>query len=138
MTEPKYQEYFNKRIDEIQAKMATNDCIKELQEKIVQQNFEIHALEAKVAMLESYIAHMKNRNDEQEQYNRHGIATPRQGQIETDKQCLKKLSVLKELKVNISDEVIDQAHWIGKPKVKNGINIHTAIVRFITWRHRTA
>ncbi len=145
MTIPKYQEYFDKRFDEIQAKMATKDCIKELHETIVKQNSKIDALEAKVAMLESYIAHMENGIDEQEQYNRRlclridGIATPRQGQIETGEQCLKKVkSVFKELKVNIPDEVIDRAHRIGKPKVKNGIDIHTMIVRFTTWRHRTA
>ena len=111
----------------------------------LQQNSKIDALEAKVAMMESYIAHMENGIDEQEQYNRRlclridGIVPPKQGQSETGDQCLKKVnSVFKELKVAIPDEVIDRAHRIGKPKVKNGINIHTMIVRFTTWRHRTA
>lgn len=144
MTVPKYQEYFDKRFDEIQAKMATKDCIKDLHDTIVQQNSKIDALEAKVAMMESYIAHMENGIDEQEQYNRRlclridGIAPPKQGQSETGDQCLKKVkSMFKELKVAIPDEVIDRAHRIGNPKVKNGINIHTMIVRFTTWRHRT-
>ena len=145
MTVPKYQEYFDKRFDEIQAKMATKDSIKDLHDTIVQQNSKIDALEAKVEMMESYIAHMENGIDEQEQYNRRlclridGIVPPKQGQSETGDQCLKKVkSMFKELKVAISDEVIYRAHRIGKPKVKNGINIHTMIVRFTTWRHRTA
>ena len=51
---------------------------------------------------------------------------------------LKKVkSVFKELKVTIPDAAIDRAHRIGKPKVKNGINTHTMIIRFTTWRHRT-
>ena len=124
--------------------MATKDCIKDLHDTIVQQNAKIDALEAKVAILESYIAHMQNGIDEQEQYNRRlclridGITPPKQGQSETGDQCLKKVkSVFKELKVTIPDAAIDRAHRIGKPKVKNGINIHTMIIRFTTWRHRT-
>ena len=145
MTVPKYQEYFDKKFDEIQDKMATKNCIKDLHHIIVQQNSKIDALEAKVAMMESYIAHKENGIDEQEQYNRRlclridGIVPPKQGQSETSDQCLKKVrSVFKELEVVIPDEVIDRAHRIGKPKVKNGISIHTMIIRFTTWRHRTA
>ena len=125
--------------------MATKDCIKDLHDTIVQQNAKIDALEAKVTMMESFIAHMENGIDEQEQYNRRlclridGITPPKQGQNETGDQCLKKVkSVFKELKVAIPDKVIDRAHWIGKPKAKNGINIHTIIIRFTTWGHRTA
>ncbi len=40
--------------------------------------------------------------------------------------------------MNIPDEVIDWAHRIGKPKVKNGMNIHTMIIRFTMWLHRTS
>ena len=57
----------------------------------------------------------------------------------TGEQCLKKVkAVFNELKVNIPDEVLDRAHRIGQAKVVAGKRVRQMIVRFTTWRHRTA
>ena len=40
--------------------------------------------------------------------------------------------------MDVPENVIDRAHRIGKPTVKNGKQVHTMIVRFTTWRHRTS
>ncbi len=59
MTVPKCQEYIDKRFDEIQAKMATKDCITELHETIVEQNSKIDALEAKIETVEQCLEKVK-------------------------------------------------------------------------------
>ena len=42
-----------------------------------------------------------------------------------------------KLNVNVPEDVIDKANRIVRPKVINGKKVHTIIVRFTTWRHRT-
>ena len=80
--------------------------------------------------------------DDQEQYNRRLCLQIDGIEMEDDEsgdKCLKKVeSVLKEVKVSVPDNVIDIARRIGQPKVVQGKRIHTIIVRFTTWRYRTA
>ena len=46
--------------------------------------------------------------------------------------------IFKELNVSVPDTVIDRAHRIGKTKEYRGKRYRQIIVRFTTWRHRTA
>ena len=47
-------------------------------------------------------------------------------------------AVFNELKLNIPDAVIDRTHGIGQAKIVAGKRTRQMIVRFTTWRHRTA
>lgn len=122
--------------------MATKDCIQGLHDIITKQNEKIEVLESRIAMMERYVSHLEQGVDDQEQYNRRLCLRIDGIEIEEDEsgeKCLKKVkSVFKELKVSVPDNVIDRAHRIGRPKVVKGKRIHTMIVRFTTWRHRTA
>ena len=138
----KYQEYFDMQFAEMKKIMATKDCIKGLQDVIMKQNDKIDVLESRIAVMERYISKLEKGVDDQEQYNRRlclridGIDME---ENETGEICLKKVKlVFKELKVSVPDTVIDRAHRIGQPKVVKGKKVHTMIVRFTTWRHRTA
>ena len=46
-------------------------------------------------------------------------------------------TVIKDLGVSIPESCIDRAHRIGKPFKRKGTIVHTVIVKFTTWRHRT-
>ena len=63
----KYQEYFNVKFAEIEAKMATKACIEKLHGTIKLQSEKIEILEAKVAMMESLVNHLTDRAEVQEQ-----------------------------------------------------------------------
>ena len=144
MTKKQDKEYFEVKFAEIKKSMATKDCIQSLHETIKNQNERIEVLESKMAIMERYIKQLEDGVDDQEQYNRRlclridGIPVS-ENETESGDQCLKKVkAVLEKLNVNVPEEVIDRAHRIGRPKVFNGRKIHTMIVRFTTWRHRTA
>ncbi|MCP4484349.1 MAG: hypothetical protein GY823_07315 [Flavobacteriaceae bacterium] len=122
--------------------MATKDCIQGLQNIIVKQNEKIEVLESRLAVMEKYVLQLENGLDDQEQYNRRlclridGIESE---ENESAEKCFTKVnSVFQELNVNVPDNVIDRAHRIGRPKIANGKRVQTMIVRFTTWRHRTA
>jgi len=121
-----------------------------LRQEVSLKNEKIEILESKLSILESAINVLKKSsheslkaNDDNEQYNRrlclriNGISVDEK---ESSEESLKKVkSVFTELDVNIPDECVDRAHRIGIPtKDKNGVKQHTMIVRFTTWRHRTA
>ena len=111
-------------------------------------------LESSVAMLKQQVKTSKKnmvenslRAEQNEQYSRRtclridNIPLPTDQSRETEEDCLNKVKeVIKTLKVDIPDVVIDRAHRIGrkpKPLVKWGMN-QSMIVKFTTWRHRTA
>lgn len=136
------QEYFDVKFAELIKTMATKECIQTLHETIKNQNERIEILESKMTLMEKYITYLEKGVDDQEQYNRRlclridGIATEER---ESGEKCLAKVkAVFAKLDVDVPENVIDRAHRIGKPKVVKGKNVHTMIVRFTTWRHRTA
>ena len=138
----KYQEYFDTKFAELEKTMATKDCIQGLHDIITKQNEKIDILESRIAIMERYVSQLEKGVDDQEQYNRRLCLRIDGIEMEDDEsgeKCLKKVkSVFNELKVSVPDNVIDRAHRIGRPKVVKGKRIHTMIVRFTTWRHRTA
>ena len=122
----KYQEYFNVKFAEIEAKMATKACIEKLHGTIKLQSEKIEILEAKVAMMESLVNHLTDRAEEQEQYSRRlcirieGIEESRSKKESGEESLEKVMKVLQDLKVAVPDCCIDRAHRIGKSKSVNG------------------
>ncbi len=136
LCEDRFQKLLDEKLDKIEKSMATKDCIKQLSDKINQQNERIDILEAKVAVMESYIRNLEQSVDDQEQYHRRlclridGIPAAEKDKSESGEQCLEKVKqMFKKLNINVPDNVIDRAHRIG--------NRRQMIVRFTTWRHRT-
>ena len=129
----------------MEEKLASKACIQQLHDATEGQSERIEILESKVVIMENYIARLENSMDDQEQYQRRlclridGIPPVAQGKEESREQCLKKVkAVFNELKVNIPDAVIDRAYRIGQVKTVAGKRTRQMIVRFTTWRHRTA
>ncbi len=46
--------------------------------------------------------------------------------------------IFEEIEVDVPDEGIDRAHRIGKKYIKNGRQEQAMIVKFTSWRYRTA
>ena len=65
---------------------------------------------------------------------------PTSGESETSEEVLGKVqTIFKEMNLDIPDAVIDRARRIGSPtKSDDGKVTQQVIVRFTTWRHRTA
>ena len=123
--------------------MATKECIDSLRQTVVAQNEKIQELEAKIVLMEKYIARTEKlergykeinelkdrveslelRFDDNEQYHRrlclrfNGIEMDKD-KDESGESCLEKIKKLlkNELKVDIPDVVIDRAHRIGPMK----------------------
>ena len=139
------QSYFDEKFEKLEEKLASKACIQQLHETIKGQSEKIEILETKVAIMENVIARLEKHVDNQEQYQRRlclridGIPPVAQGKEESGEQCLKKVkAVFDELNVEIPDAVIDRAHRIGQARVVAGKRTRQMIVRFTTWRHRTA
>ena len=126
--------------------------IEEQEDKIVrlestsnEQEERITILEAQNTVLESHVSHLLSAQEEQEQYSRRlclridGMEVPKKGQNETSEHCLEKVKqIIEEIGVDVPGSVIDRAHRIGPTKKKDGKTTQQIIVRFTTWRHRTA
>ena len=142
-------------------RLATKDDILRLKEevtlllteKITDQEKQISVLKERIdelegsnAVLESHVAHLRNSQENQEQYSRRlclridGIELPSKDTKESGEVVLEKVKeVFNELEVDIPDAVIDRAHRIGPITAgKNGKSKQQVIVRLTTWRHRTA
>ena len=53
LCEDRFQQLLDEKLDKLHESMATKDCIKQLSDKINQQNEKIDILEAKVAVMEN-------------------------------------------------------------------------------------
>ena len=152
----KDKESIMEHLDRKLASLATKECINQLkniieeqnrhikkhEERINKQEEKITVLESTISVLQTGISRLSKSNEETEQYGRRlclridGIdSTP----DETAEVCLEKCKkIFRTLEVDVPDTVLDRAHRIGKPKYKDGIKQQTMMVRFTTWRHRTA
>ena len=153
-----------KLLDKRLTDLATKTCISGLKELIVKQadmikkqaeeisklkeeaashSNRIDILESQVSVFQNTINVLKRNNDDSEQYSRrlclriNGIE-PAVNEKASD--CLNKVKrVIKELGVVVPDQCIDRAHRIGNDYTdKSGKSQRGMIVRFTTWRHRTA
>ena len=156
---------FDEKLADLKKDLATKDCILALHETIQDQHNKIQELEAKVVLLEKYIdrievnegriqeheeriAKLELCGDEAEQYQRrlclriYGVELKDESDGESGEKCLKNVKKMfkQDLKVDIPDLAIDRAHRIGSvvedPSTKK--RYRPIIVRFTTWRHRTA
>ena len=88
LCEDRFKQLLDEKRDKLHKTMATKDCIKQLSDKIHQQNERIDILEAKVAVMEKYIRKLEQNVDDQEQYHRRlclridGIPAAGQGKSE--------------------------------------------------------
>ena len=162
-------EKLDKKLSTLKEDLATKTCIESLRETIIEQNTKIETLEAKVVLLESYIKcierneeltkrhedslesneerieQLELKADDMEQYQRRlclRINGVEQEADESGSKCLQKVKKIfkEDLKVDISDSVIDRAHRIGKERedTETSKKHRAIIVRFTTWRHKTA
>ena len=145
VTEEWFENILDKKLSELKKDVATKACIESLQATILAQERRIAMLEANAIIMQKYMDRLERGRDEIEQYQRrlclriNGIELERGGTNESGEKCLEKVKkVFKELNVDVPDLVLDRAHRIGKFTEKNGKRYRPMIVRFTTWRHRTA
>ena len=136
--------FMKEKFNELEEKVATKACIKNLLHRSNEQKQTINEMNEKIAILESEITHSKSQTMmpnntivdcafELTELNCHQMARWKQGKI-----AWKKVQeVFSELNAEIPENVIDRAHRIGKVVKINGNNVWQMIVRMTTWRHRT-
>ena len=132
----------NTKIETLEAKVV----LLESYVKCIERNKELtkrhgDALESN----EERIKQLELKADDMEQYQRrlslriHGVE---QEADESASKCLQKVKKIfkEDLKVEIPDTVIDRAHRIGREREdsETGKKHRAIIVRFTTWRHKTA
>ena len=129
--------------------MITNERFEELIKRMNEKDAKIEELEGKIRHLEKQNDLFERRLDDVESYGRRqnlriiGIPPAPTGTRETSEQVTEKVKeVIAGLNVeNINvDQVIDRAHRVGKKMTnqRTGEVYHPVIVRFISWRARTA
>ena len=163
----KSMDAFANIVEEKLANVATKECISELRQAIVDQQLKIQELEAKVVVMERYIeriekverrvdevdglseriSHLERVCDDNEQYQRrlclriNGVEVEREA-TESGHDCLEMVKKMfkEDLGLDIPEVVIDRAHRIGpiKKVPDSDKKVRSIIVRFTTWRHRTA
>ena len=132
----------NTKIETLEAKVV----LLESYIKCIERNEELTKRHAdKLESNEERIEQLELKADDMEQYQRRlclRINGVEQEADESASKCLQKVKkILKEdLKVDIPDSVIDRAHRIGKVRedTETGKKHRSIIVRFTTWRHKTA
>ena len=125
----------NDKIDELLRKIDGKD------NKITSLERRIEVLESKNLICENVIALLERKVDDNESYQRRlslrisGIPNP----AKSEEDCIEKVKmVIDKLDVSIPDFAIDRAHRLG-PFVKDGKSVNRpVIVRFVSWRARTA
>ena len=136
-------------ITEMKNSMVTKDKFDELFKLLGEYDDKIAQLEDRVKVLETQAGLYERRLDDLESYGRRqnlrivGIPPPSNGRKESAEEVLEKVKdAIAELDVpNLNvDEVIDRAHRVGKKFKRDGSNeeVHPIIVRFTSWRSRTA
>ena len=129
--------------------MDTKDKFDELFKLLGEKDDKIAQLEERVKGLETQAGLFDRRLDDRESYGRRqnlrivGIPPPSDGRKESADQVLEKVKdaivALDVPNLNV-DQVIDRAHRVCKKFKRDGSNeeIHPIIVRFTSWRSRTA
>ena len=135
-------------IEEIRNSMVTNARFDELIKRMDEKDEKIKELEDKIKVLEKQNELFERRLDDVESYGRRqnlriiGIPPPPTGTRETPEQVEEKVKeVIAGLNVPINvDQVIDRAHRVGRKMTneRTGEVYQPVIVRFISWRARTA
>ena len=136
-----YEDLMNLLDDRLQ-NIATKECINDLKLIIENQQKTISKQQEEIDNLKGQVRKLQNENDEISQY-RHRTCLRINGippsNNESGDECLEKVkNLIQDLGVEIPESCIDRAHRIGRAfKTKDGSSVHTVIVKFTTWRHRT-
>lgn len=143
------ESYIDKKFAELMETLASKENIEDLKLLLVQQNDTIkkqneeiydlknvvNQLHDKVAILSNSVDKLKKCSDDQEQYSRRSCLRFKgieKEDNETSDKCVKKvLEVCKGLNANITEEVIDRAHRVGKKR-------DIMIVKFTSFKYRTS
>ena len=136
--------YFDRRMKELQANLATKEDLKLLHDVIKEQKKIINELETKVSAPEFQVASLNDKAEESEQYSRRtclrteGVPLPKEERPKTAEEVVKIVKkLIAEAGVTIPDDAIDRAHRIGKGKMVAGHRHRQIIVKFTTFRYRT-
>ena len=156
------QSYLDQKIDELsniikdeQKKQfdELTKLIKGLHRELEEEKVRTDKLEDKVAILQSQVTNLKymatnahELAEQNAQYSRRknvlvkNIPLSTGNEQETADDCLLKVKdVIKGLGVDVPDHMIERAHRVGKRKTtKRWGDSHSMIVRFVSWRDRTA
>ena len=136
-------------IEEIKNSMVTKEKFDELIVHINEKDAKINELEGRIKYMENQNALLERKLDDLESYGRRknlriiGIPPPPTGTRETAEQVTEKVKeVIAGMEVpNLDvDMAIDRAHRVGKKSTNEttGEVYQPVIVRFISWRARTA
>ncbi len=143
------KKYVKGLVDKIEIKV--NEIIQtEIQKSVKPLVDKLEACERKLAVYEAHFQGLEKRMadyeeklDDAEQYSRksciriYGI--PLSSDSENSEACIGKVKqIFEEIEVDVPDEGIDRAHRIGKKYIKNGRQEQAMIVKFTSWRYRTA
>ena len=126
--------------------VVLNEKVQEQEKQTTALVERIHQLEANNAVLESHLEHICKSHDSQEQYSNclclrnDGIELPTNHSSESGMEILVKVkNIFDELDADIPVAAIDCTHRIGRKTMDaNEKHKQHVIVRFTTWRHRTA
>lgn len=138
------KDHMDSLMDKLQQNIedVINKKIAEATEPLKQQ---ISALEGKLEIFQSHLLELEVRLDDAEQYSRRsclrifGVPLPANGK-ESNNDCVAiAKEIFEEMEVAVPDDAIDRIHRIGK-KEKNaaGILEQPLIIKFTSWKHRTA
>ena len=138
------EDVLDRKLASLKDDLATKDDIKDLKDVIKDQKSKIDALESRIVLMEKYMKHLERASDEQEQYQRRiclrlNSVEVEEGANETSEECIEMVKeTFQEIYADVPDSVIDRVHRIGRPIEKNGKRYRQVIIRFTSWRHRTA
>lgn len=128
-----------KQIQDLAKKVATQESLDELKQIINEQNKTISTLQDKVIALESEVATLRKKSESSEQYSRRNclrIGGVPSSPNETADDCVKLVAnLLQQADLSIPEAVLDRAHRVG---IAKGTKPRQIIVKFSTWRHRSA
>ena len=145
MNEGNYNEIMallNEMRDDLKSTKATLD---QVVGELKLRDEKIECLEGQLVAQAKIIEDLQVKCDSVEQYGKrlnlriNGIPVPEDGK-ETEAECLQKVKTLIETNkdIEIPDHAYDRVHRVGLPKVVKGKAEHQMIVRFTSWRYRSA
>lgn len=143
------KEYVKELVDKIEFKV--NEVIQaEVQKTVKPLVNKLEICERKLAVYEAHFQGLEKRMenyeeklDDAEQYSRRSciriFGIPLSSGSEKGDDCIVKVKeVFKEIEVEVPEDGIDRAHRIGNKYMKNGKYEQAMIVKFTSWKYRTA
>ena len=143
------KDYVKDLVDKIEIKV--NKLIEaEIQKTVKPLVNKLEICERKIAVYEAHFQGLEKRMekyeeklDDAEQYSRRSciriFGIPLSSGSESSDDCIAKVKkVFEEIEVDVPEDEIDRAHRIGKKYREDGKNEQAMIVKFTSWKYRTA